>query len=669
MHIYGREPTHQELERKVGLAAIGRYKGPMDKLHRVSYGDIFLCEPNEREKMTVDSGFQTLDPGSCQKALTRAKVKAAMTASKYKNIATNKGCRIWGESKDENVLHTEQHTFSFQLDANSVAQTDENLTGRFLPNIYKEEIGPIVKPRRKARTAATNALHTKLSAIMRSHDTQPPRPIAALEPSLREPYEDTKVPEQFYDSGDVEGVFGPYATNADAFVVYDAKKHIPCLPARSELTPLGATRKRKDSSHTDHEDKARRSKRTRTSSPRSRAEVSPNRHHARGKHDEENRRSREHSPPRSSHSSSVAYPFKCQDCETDDKAEEPHCHIRQVETHRSRLRSRSPNGGASHRSSVIRNEDGTPRADFHSRSPTHAKTHRSRRASSLRNEVVTRNVRHRSRSPVGSDDEAYTKTQIGRKRILGKQPAARKQDLNDSHLQPQPPRNACATDAESQHDPAPDTVVVDTTTSAHRPTLHLTHTLSHRPNTSGTTVGPKRPQYIPLKSIAQQDEVVDGISHNTPQPRRRIQREELKRFTPRMQQNRTSSRTQPEDQNFGVEDVVKSEDMRPKVQDVSKKDADTPQNSRKRSLDDSGPPGSMNDTGRGKRSKRKHDPSNTDHHIYVTNTVEKPFFATRMQSGRLQSQNRAMCSMTRRRQGRLLARTGQLQSLRRKSGS
>jgi hypothetical protein len=267
----------QDVERKMGLAGIGRYTGaPNELLHGVLFGEAFERKPNKHVATTVDSGFQTLDAASRQKAMTKAKVKAAMMASKYESAATEAGCKFFGESKDDKVVHTESIPCSIQLDADGNAQTDEDLTGRFLPNIYRADIGSEDKPHSTPHSSVSHGPYKRSPIVMLSyqtkprpapsraaHDTQPTRPIPSLEPSSREVVQETESTWD-YDSyafdewGYVVQVPGPYATdeelfNNNAFVVFDPRKPQPKprQPKRSDVPKHEAVRKRKDSSHID----------------------------------------------------------------------------------------------------------------------------------------------------------------------------------------------------------------------------------------------------------------------------------------------------------------------------------------------------------------------------------------------------------------------------------
>jgi hypothetical protein len=278
--IHGRRPTMQDVERRMGLAGIGRYKGPNDMLHGVLFGEAFQREPNEYKSTTTDSGFQTLDPTSRQKAMTKAKAKAAMIASKYKGIATKARCKVFGESKDDKVVHTEGVACSIQLDADGNVQGDKKLTGRFLPNIYRIDIESENDSRRTPQNSASHpsasdtSHKTSPTAISprdtqspsapsqctASRDTQQPSPIPALQPASPEGREYTEAAgasfEYYafgYDGfGNVVEVPGPYTTKSDdEFVVIGPKKSPPPPATRKNPRPRATLCKSKHSSHID----------------------------------------------------------------------------------------------------------------------------------------------------------------------------------------------------------------------------------------------------------------------------------------------------------------------------------------------------------------------------------------------------------------------------------
>jgi hypothetical protein len=613
VRIYGRGPTHQELERKVGLAAIGRYKSPTDSLHGVVYGNVFQREPNEHEAATTASGFQTLDPGLSQKALTKAKVKAVMSAKKYQHIASEAGFKIWGESKDENVVHTQQFPFSIQLDANGVAQTDEDLTRCFIPNIYKEDIEPEIKPQHTIRAPASHAMNKMLPSAMPLHctnpypallqssmtcDTQPPRPIPALEPSTPQDYDDIRVSGIYYDRADMEDVTGAYATDPDAFVVYDASKNRRRSSARAELPPRESKRIKKDNPHIEDEGEAPRRKRTRTSSLHSQAARPQDRHHVRAKHSEEYTRSREHSPSHRSKTNKDTLSYKHEDRRTPDRQDASLRHSRREDSHRSRCRSRSRD---------CRESD------------------KSRRSSVSRDRDNTRRARRRLRSPVRSEEEADTKPRIEQTHSSKKHSAARKEVLDNSHQEPRSARTARARDSQTQHDSPPNVEAGELAASTQPLTSSSTHTKPHGSNMIEAPAGSKDCQNMPMKVGSQDDKSAYGTSHETPLPRQRIQREELKRSTPRMQQDRSNSRTQLGSSKAETEPICQRQDSREVFQKTVMTDSGKSRNGHKRSLDESDTLSSIEDPRQPKKAKQGHDvlEQTSDRQTYATKSITK----------------------------------------------
>jgi hypothetical protein len=280
--IHGRDPTHEELERKIGLAAYGRYmKKPRSNPHEVVYGTAFRPEMIEHEFTYADVGFQTLDFAPRKKALAKAKVKASMIANKYKRLAAEDGYTIWAEPKDDKTIHSEQYAAMIKLDSEGNAKDGEDLTGRFLPNIWKEERRPeiqchntaqgreICSPEKSlARPSAPSRSFTPLSTPSdagRTHDGRMLYQIITVEPSLRETTENAPVNEKSYNVEDSHTSSNPYNLDPNNYVVYDAGRSSVIPPARTLCTAFGPSRKRKDGSQHVHNDDNRASKRLRTS--------------------------------------------------------------------------------------------------------------------------------------------------------------------------------------------------------------------------------------------------------------------------------------------------------------------------------------------------------------------------------------------------------------------
>ncbi|KAI4938564.1 hypothetical protein J4E85_001005 [Alternaria conjuncta] len=139
--IYDREPTHQELVSKIGSAALGRYK-PGPSAHDVVQSAPFPApDVSNRRANCVTSSFQTKDVAQCKKDLLKAKVKASLLVNKQRDAALSAGYKVWSETRDDYVVHSEQLDTSVQFDYQGNA-TNANVDGLSLPNIYGEEIEP-----------------------------------------------------------------------------------------------------------------------------------------------------------------------------------------------------------------------------------------------------------------------------------------------------------------------------------------------------------------------------------------------------------------------------------------------------------------------------------------------------------------------------------------------
>jgi hypothetical protein len=313
--IHGRDPNQEEMERKIGLAAYGRYmKEPGSNPHDVVHGVEFHLVMPEQKPNYADSPFQTADAPTRKKALAKAKIKASITANKYKKIAAEDGYNIWAESKDDNIIHSEQYEVMIKLDNEGNAEGHENLTDKFLPNIWKEE---------KHQTKDHNPTHNPelVSVIMRhisapsmSHVLAQPsapsaltpseplddegslHPIAAIEPSLRETVEDMTTVEEELDVGNHKDCLyssSAYASDDQAFVVYDAG--ITLSPLISHDDPViikKMSRKRKDSHEIEAED--RELKRSRKLNPMDKSDCSSDRPKGEGRGRKEHSHSRDY---------------------------------------------------------------------------------------------------------------------------------------------------------------------------------------------------------------------------------------------------------------------------------------------------------------------------------------------------------------------------------------
>jgi hypothetical protein len=276
--LYGYEPKMHDLEHKVGLAAIGRYKRPDDVPYGVIHGATFEAAQGQRKPEYVDSCFQIMDLKARNMALAKAKAKAKITANKYSTIVADAGFSIWAETKDEKIVHSEQQPFIIKLDKDGNAQTDEDLTGRFLWNIFKDGIED--EDLHLGAAPATGANHPPQStrpptpeplaaqplpsSLLHTPGNAPPRSIAALNPSLRD---DPSIVEAQDESDRTESedeyeVEQPYAEHSDAYVIVDAEYHLPYESVTEGFSTSKQSCKRRNSSQPSDERDRKRSKMT-----------------------------------------------------------------------------------------------------------------------------------------------------------------------------------------------------------------------------------------------------------------------------------------------------------------------------------------------------------------------------------------------------------------------
>ena len=245
--VFGRDPTRDDLQRRIGIAAIGRYEDGLAKPHEIFYGaPIRVARVAERTAAYVDSAFQTKDATDCKKAIARAKVKASITAYRYRRVAQEAGYRVWAESNDEGVIHSEQFLVDIGLDAEGNAK-GANLDGLFLPNIYGEEL----ESRHNNSRITSQILQETNNG--RFSDLQPLRPIPVFAPSTRksgpnpEPIEDYgyefSLQEEEIESDlnedlkgrPVEHIKGSEGVDPAAFVIHETLRTTPAaLPVSSK---------------------------------------------------------------------------------------------------------------------------------------------------------------------------------------------------------------------------------------------------------------------------------------------------------------------------------------------------------------------------------------------------------------------------------------------------
>ncbi|KAH7397407.1 hypothetical protein BKA66DRAFT_454302 [Pyrenochaeta sp. MPI-SDFR-AT-0127] len=171
--IFGREPTRFEFERSIGSAGIGRYSNVFEvKPHELLYGAAFQKPRKSKIKATsIDSGFQTASFEHSKKALTRAKVKTLMTANKYRRIAEEAGYKIWAESNEGKVLHSEQYETKIELDSMGNVK-GERADGSLIPNIYGAPIEPDCITTSKITEPCVSASQTDYWHVQKGSDSR-----------------------------------------------------------------------------------------------------------------------------------------------------------------------------------------------------------------------------------------------------------------------------------------------------------------------------------------------------------------------------------------------------------------------------------------------------------------------------------------------------------------
>jgi hypothetical protein len=187
--IYDRQPTNQELVSKIGSAAIGRYvPGPSSNPHDIVSSKPFAIPTvPERRPNYADSSFQTSDVAQCNKALLRAKVKASLLVNKQRDAARAAGFRVWSETRDNYIVHSEQLPINVQFDTKGNA-IGTNVDGYSLPNIYGQEISTSKEAKDYASSAGMSftPLPTPLPPPVHDSVTEmsTPQRIRALEPHV-----------------------------------------------------------------------------------------------------------------------------------------------------------------------------------------------------------------------------------------------------------------------------------------------------------------------------------------------------------------------------------------------------------------------------------------------------------------------------------------------------
>ena len=264
--IHGREPSMTDYVRNMGAAAIGRYmEDPRSNPYDFMYGTAYPAPPVVQRGTCTDSGFQTASCDTTRTALARAKAKASMTATKYREAANRAGYMISAESKDEMIIHSEQHPPTVQLDAEGNL-LEGTIEGRYLPNIYGTPSQPlpsaswktaISDPRQvssftlgESQVALTEpAPHppplpspTIIPQIVQSGLPTPLERISALIPSLTE---QAPNPRAIFDNE-----HSSINSGIDEFVVYDAgATSKPLAPAIVETSVMSSKKRKLGKQH------------------------------------------------------------------------------------------------------------------------------------------------------------------------------------------------------------------------------------------------------------------------------------------------------------------------------------------------------------------------------------------------------------------------------------
>ena len=277
--VYGRAPKMDDIEHKMGLAAMGRFgKGgphPFDLVRSAP----FPAQDNNSKSTYVESGFQTNAPATCKMSIAKAKIKALRMANTYTGVAAECGFKIWSEVREENIIHSEQHQAAIKLNSEGNAEDDQDLTGRFLPNIYREEMlntdqnqkQPAEMDRDEKvseESAAADLMKTATPSQSASDSlaqhSGPFLPIPALEPADRSDPSESENSDEFgymdrewyYDewSGFSCQLLPAYEPEAESFVAFDPPKAAAEKKKAEQTAAIVAERQ---AALTEEKDKAR----------------------------------------------------------------------------------------------------------------------------------------------------------------------------------------------------------------------------------------------------------------------------------------------------------------------------------------------------------------------------------------------------------------------------
>jgi hypothetical protein len=178
VEIHGRKPTNAELERKAGLAGLGRY--PTADAHEHRYGPPVQVQQKEKKATYVDSGFQSEGSHRTRTlAVMKATVKAARVASDYRTIVAQAGFNIIAETRVDHVVHSEQYPCDIQLDDLGNVKNGGAVKGRFLPNVSREYLATQSAP-------PIPPVSWRPGPAWEPENGMPPTQIASVRPSPRE---------------------------------------------------------------------------------------------------------------------------------------------------------------------------------------------------------------------------------------------------------------------------------------------------------------------------------------------------------------------------------------------------------------------------------------------------------------------------------------------------
>jgi hypothetical protein len=397
--IHGREPAEQELVSRMGTAAIGHFGASITNPHEVIHSAPFSCS-GDLSLITsyADASYQTADVAQCKMSIARTKVRTSMMVNKQRQAAHEAGYRVWSETQDEKIIHSEQFAMCVQFDKDGNA-TSGKVGGLLLPNIYGEEINPrlplpqpIIQIQRGEVAQSTVSFIKEVdyndfasTSGLTPPPTPPPAPlndadrdrlhlrrISTIAPSV--PREDTE-PCSLEDYGYIRAVFNPFAMKntkaekevipdsiaeqdkkseaskikdktilevggerfADCFIVYDPAEFVAMPTVPSTIIPI--TAKKRKASQFDCESLRSSSKRPKTSGDYSIAERSFQQQHIREKGAERDVRALSE---RTSLQAEEVGKARGQDTHLKDRSRSAHSTPRKDRTRASRRKSRSP---------------------------------------------------------------------------------------------------------------------------------------------------------------------------------------------------------------------------------------------------------------------------------------------------------------------------------------